>query len=147
MPRTTAPTGFFLAFVIALMLFATTPVAAGDYEDGLAAYHAGDYQKALRLWEPLAKQGYSDTQYNLGVMYSQGKGVPEDDAKAVHWWTKAAKQGDAEAQLHLGLIYYKGQGVPKDDAKAAHWWTKAANQGDARRRSSILVGCTTPGQR
>ena len=37
--------------LIALMLFATTPVAAGDFEDGLAAYKAGDYQKATRLYE------------------------------------------------------------------------------------------------
>ena len=36
-----------IATLIALMLFATTPVAAGDYEDGAAAYKAGDYQKAL----------------------------------------------------------------------------------------------------
>ncbi|MFP6704864.1 MAG: hypothetical protein VCE75_02215 [Alphaproteobacteria bacterium] len=33
--------------LIALMLFATTPVAAGAWEDGAAAYRAGDYQKAI----------------------------------------------------------------------------------------------------
>ena len=36
-----------IATLTALMLFATTPVAAGDYEDGMAAYKAGDYQKAF----------------------------------------------------------------------------------------------------
>ena len=46
-----------IAPLTALMLFVTTPVAAGDWEDGLAAYDAGDYQKALRLWKPLAKWG------------------------------------------------------------------------------------------
>jgi hypothetical protein len=34
-----------IATLIALMLFATTPVAAGAWEDGQAAYRAGDYQK------------------------------------------------------------------------------------------------------
>jgi len=104
--------------LIALMLFATTPVVAGDYEDGMAAYHAGDYQKALRLWKPFAKQGDVDAQYNLGDMYAKGKGVPEDVAKAVHWYTKAAKQGYAEAQYQLGVSYYNGEGVRQDDVRA-----------------------------
>ena len=42
-----------IATLTALMLFAATPVAAGDYEDGLPAYKARDYQKAFRLFEPL----------------------------------------------------------------------------------------------
>ena len=46
-----------VATLTALMLFATTPVVVGDFEDGLAAYRAGDYQKALRLWKPVAEQG------------------------------------------------------------------------------------------
>ena len=51
-----------IATPITLMLFATTPVAAGDFEDGQAAYRAGDYQKAVRLWKPLAEQGDANTQ-------------------------------------------------------------------------------------
>ena len=45
-----------LAALTALMLFAT-PVVAGDYVDAWDAYNAGDYQKAFRLWKPLAEQG------------------------------------------------------------------------------------------
>ena len=45
-----------LAALTALMLFAT-PVVAGDFEDALAAANAGDFQKAFRLWKPLAEQG------------------------------------------------------------------------------------------
>ena len=56
-----------IATLIALMLFATTPVAAGDYEDGAAAYKAGDYQKALRLWKPVAEQANKFAQSILGV--------------------------------------------------------------------------------
>ena len=36
-----------VATLTALMLFATTPVAAGDFADGVVAYNEGDYQKAL----------------------------------------------------------------------------------------------------
>ena len=36
-----------ITILTAHMLFAATPVAAGDYEDGRAAYRAGDHQKAF----------------------------------------------------------------------------------------------------
>ena len=46
----------------------------------------------------LADQGDVDAQNNLGVMYDNGNGVPENDAEAVKWFRKAANQGDATAQ-------------------------------------------------
>ena len=61
-----------ISALTALMLFAT-PVVAGDFEDAAAAYHAGDYQKAFRLWKPLAEKGYARAQHNLGVMYRRGE--------------------------------------------------------------------------
>ena len=33
-----------------------------------------------------AEQGDVDAQFNLGVMYSNGEGVPENDAEAVNRW-------------------------------------------------------------
>jgi len=44
-----------VALVLSLGL--TAPVAAGPFEDGLAAYGRGDYATALRLIRPLADQG------------------------------------------------------------------------------------------
>lgn len=32
-----------------------------------------------------AAQGYAKAQYNLGVMYDNGQGVPQDYAEAVRW--------------------------------------------------------------
>ena len=46
----------------------------------------------------LAEQGIAAAQFNLGVMYDNGEGVPENDAEAVKWYRKAADQGDADAQ-------------------------------------------------
>ena len=45
-----------------------------------------------------AEQGYAKAHYNLGVMYENGEGVPEDDKEAVKWYTKSAEQGLADAQ-------------------------------------------------
>ena len=66
---------------IVFVLWLAAPVAAGPFEDGNAAYERGDYTNALRLLRPLAYQGVARAQYNLGVMYDEGQGVPQDYAR------------------------------------------------------------------
>ena len=55
-----------------------------------------DDAEAVRL---AAEQGDADAQYNLGAMYDNGRGVPEDDAEAVRWFRLAVEQGHAGAQV------------------------------------------------
>jgi len=98
-----------------------------------------------------AEAGDAEAQYNLGLSYYKGEGVPNDATKAVvtdkfggiliepnrdfakacEWWEKAATQGHITAQYKLGMMYRNGEGVPKDAAKAVEWYQKAAAQGDA----------------
>jgi hypothetical protein len=102
--------------------------AAGPLEDGLAAYDRGDFATAMRLWRPLAEQGNVTAQYNLGVMYAKGRGVPQDDAEAVKWYRLAAEQGNVTAQYNLGVMYAKGRGVPQDYVQAYVWFDLAASR-------------------
>ena len=67
----------FLPLFALLMLFGL-PVLSADYQKGLDAANRGDFATALREWTPLAKQGNAIAQYNLGVMYANGLGVPQD---------------------------------------------------------------------
>ena len=113
----------FLA--LAVMAHAV-PANAGPYEDGDAAYNQGDYVAALKFWRPLAEQGDAVAQTNLGVMYAEGKGMPQDHAEAVKWYRKAAEQGFAGAQYNLGNKYQAGKGVPKDYVLAYLWYNLAA---------------------
>jgi hypothetical protein len=46
----------------------------------VAAFGKDDYATALRLLRPLAEQGDADAQYNLGLMFADGRGVPQDYA-------------------------------------------------------------------
>lgn len=120
-------------FALAAIMLAglAAPAWATHLDAGLAAYERGDYATALREWKPLAKQGDADAQYNLGLVYSRGNGVPRDDAEAAKWYRKAAEQGFAAAQFNLGVMYSNGKGVPRDGAEAAKWYRKAAEQGYA----------------
>ena len=45
-----------------------SPIAAQDFNKGLAAAQAGDFATALKEWKPLAEDGDSAAQYNLGFM-------------------------------------------------------------------------------
>ncbi len=116
-----------LALVAVLVVGLTAPAGAG-FEDGMAAMARGDYATALEEWRPLAEQGNADAQYNLGLMYYRGQGVPQGYAEAVKWYRKAAEQGHAFAQFSLGGVYHTGRGLPKDYAEAVKWYRKAAEQ-------------------
>jgi TPR repeat protein len=104
-----------------------------DLSGGLAAVRRGDFATAMREWRPLAEAGNADAQFNLGLMYDKGEGVPEDDAEAVKWYRLAAAQGQAFAQYNLGLMYANGngvpEGVPEDFVQAYAWHNLAAAQG------------------
>jgi TPR repeat protein len=122
-------TAGLVALVVSLRLAA--PVAAGPVEDAKAAYDRGDYATAIRLFRPLADQGYAEAQYNLGAIHFYGQGVLQDYAAAGTWFRKAADQGYAAAQYGLAFMYHEGQGVPKDFTAAVAWYRKAADQGFA----------------
>ena len=70
-----------------------------------------------------------DVQFNLGVMYENGRGVEKDEAEAVKWYRKAAEQESAVAQFYLGVMYANGRGVAKDEEEAVKWYRKAAANG------------------
>jgi len=101
------------------------PVFGGQYEDAVDAYERGDYKTAYRLFKPLAEQGDTQAQNNIGDMYDKGRGVPQDNAEAVKWYRKAAEQGDVIGQNNLGEMYEKGKGVPKDYVLAYMWYNLA----------------------
>ncbi len=117
--------------MLALVVVLVAAPAWADFKAGVEAYQRGDYATALTKFRPLAQQGNAKAQFNLGLMYAKGRGVPQDDAEAVRWYQLAAEQGDAGAQYNLGVMYDLGRGVPQDDAEALRWYRRAAEQGDA----------------
>ena len=70
-------------FAVFLVVACATGAAADSFEDGFSAYDRGDDAQAMKLWRPLAAQGHAWAQHNLGVMYDEGQGVPQDDQEAV----------------------------------------------------------------
>ena len=103
------------------------------------------FRKTVARCRKAAEQGYAPVQYNLGICYELGEGVPQDHEQAAKWYRKAAEWGYAPAQYNLGLCYILGAGVPQDHEQAAKWYRKAAEQGVAGAQYH-LGGCYHNGE-
>ena len=69
-----------------------------------AAGYAPSASRFGAAWPDAARaaaEDYASEQYNLGVMYQTGFGLPKDMAKAREWFQKAADQGDVQAKSVL----------------------------------------------
>jgi predicted aspartyl protease len=113
------------------------PLAQHRTVDDLArAVRSGDVL-ALAQLRALGDKGDVIAQFNLGVIYESGDGVPKDHELAAQWYLKAAEQGDADAEYQMGWMNEAGEGVPKNAALAAQWYRKASEQGSADAEFSL----------
>jgi uncharacterized protein len=94
-------------------------------------YEAGELEEAFAWCMRAAHSKLAWAQYNVGLMYRKGEGVPRSDAEAANWYRLAAEQDFAEAQQKLADLYYFGQGLRQDYSQAAVWYRKAAVNGNA----------------
>ncbi len=67
-----------ILFAVLLVVADATGAAAGPREDAESAYQRDDYALAAQLIRSLAAQGNATAQFNLGVLYANGQGVPQD---------------------------------------------------------------------
>ncbi len=128
----------FILCTIAVLLLSAGGALSSDFQNGRDAYDRDDYATALREWVPLAKQGNSDAQFFLGVMYQKGLGVPKNSVVSMKWYRLAAEQGDADAQYEMGRLYHHGiehRGTTlgykiRRNKLAVKWYRMAAAQGN-----------------
>ena len=84
-----------LLFVLAL---AVIPVGVDAQGTALAPCADISPSSALEDVRTCAEQGDAGAQYNLGLMYARGDGVPEDIVLAYMWWNLAEAQGNESAR-------------------------------------------------
>lgn len=128
-----------LRAAILILVLGPAQAAASDFQNGVDAAAVGDYETALALWQPLAEAGHVDAQFNLGLMYDNGTGVPRDLAAAAAWYRRAAEAGDRTAQSYLGEMYARGEGVEQSFEEAVEWYEKAALRGDSRAQYNLGI--------
>jgi TPR repeat protein len=128
---------FFAISFTSVFIVLGSSFAASMFDEAINAYNNKNYVKAAEIFLHEANLGNVQAQCNIGFMYNNGQGVPQDYKEGMRWYRLAADQGDAQAKNNLGVMYYIGQGVPQDYKEAAKWYRLAADQGNAQAQENL----------
>ena len=99
------------------------------YSKANAAHRNGDYDRAFKIWLPLAADGDPPAQFAIAIYFHKGHGRRPDIDEALTWYYRSAVGGYARAMFNLGIAYWEGWGVGKDHKLAVSWWRMGADKG------------------
>ena len=131
--RTFADAGVVLVILL-IGAASIRPACAEGLTRGIGANYRGDYTQVVRKLAPAAARGNAWAQGQLGFMYENGFGVPQNYVIAADLYRSAAEQGDPFAQSRLGLSYDRGHGVRADLILSYKWLDLAAARASGRER-------------
>jgi TPR repeat protein len=116
-------------------LFAQTCInrsAIGCLNLGLLGGDPQAFAKALDVFQKECTFGHLVSSCtNLGLMYDNASGVPQDYGRAKALFEQACNLSDADACSNLGLLYQEAHGVPQDYAQAIKFFQKSCDLGGA----------------
>jgi TPR repeat protein len=117
-------------FLLLLLSICFNQLAYAEQEHSIGMAKIGylydqrhDYERAFTFYTIAAEHGDLISQYNLGVIYKDGKGVNKDIGEAIFWLEKASNQGLLEAQYLTGLYYLFLQKDTKLYIDGTYWIT------------------------
>jgi TPR repeat protein len=112
------------AFVLPAFLSLTACVTVQNgaelrttFDSGIAAYDAGDYPKAYKIWSGIEDQDLAAMR-NVAMMLRQGTGVTRNPKRAAALFEMASEAGLPTAQADLADMYLKGELGPPNPRAA-----------------------------
>ncbi|WP_169545501.1 tetratricopeptide repeat protein [Sneathiella aquimaris] len=123
-------TGRALLTVFIVLCIWLTPgislVSANDHSLSRAMeyYQSGQFASALKIWKKLASEGEAEAQYNLFLLYEQGRGTDPDPDQARRFLNMAIQKDYAPA------LHYQALDLTAQDkfAEAQGFLIRAAGQ-------------------
>ncbi len=91
MKITTLLTAF--AFLVLITPAGAVPGDQATFNQGVAAYDAGQYEDAYKIFHDLAEKDDLAAMRNVALMLRNGKGVEKDPDRALDWYERAAEAG------------------------------------------------------
>jgi hypothetical protein len=88
-----------------------------SFDTGVAAYDAGDYAKAYKIWSGIADDDIAAMR-NVAMMRRQGLGTAKDPKGAEDMYLRAAEAGLPTAQADLADMLIRGEAGPPDPQRA-----------------------------
>lgn len=122
---------YSIPLVVTVMCLITTACASSEPVVDAANNERTAYEATMEKVRNSAEGGDASAQNTLGLLYYEGKGVPQDYRKAKQWFDKAVEQEHTGAQVNLGTLYLRGEGAPESSQMALYWFSRAARQKDA----------------
>lgn len=132
---------FFPALLFTLLPF---PASADDLGDAMAFSVKADYVHAATAFQRAAENGNAEAQFNLGLLYQEGRGLGQDFNQAAVWFNKAAEQGHTLAQVYLASLLFNGKGVAQDKVEAYKWLTIAKGKRHSKSLDEVASQMTQP---
>jgi uncharacterized protein len=121
------------AFSVAFFCFCVSFASAEDFEGpskptfekGLAAYDAGHYEEAYRIFSSIDDVDVAAMR-NVAFMRRHGQGTNRDPKGAEEMYERAARAGLPTAQADLGEMLMNGEAGKPDPQRAAVWLALAS---------------------
>ena len=101
-----------------------------DLENGTEKRTPENLSQLFNCYKQSAEAGNSLAQYEVGLAYSKGIGVSEDQKEAFQWYKKAVDNGNHNAICNLAYHYNTGSGTALDHDKAYELYYLDAMMGD-----------------
>jgi hypothetical protein len=120
--------------IISSLLFFLAGCVNYSINQGAEAYARGDFDEAVKHWNPYAKAGDPYAQFNIGIIWEQGLGrTPLNSGQAMQWYLLSARQGYTPAMVRLANLQHASG---YNDA-AESWYVLAARWGNSDAYSAI----------
>jgi len=88
-----------------------------SFDSGVAAYDAGDYPRAYKIWSAIDDEDIAAMR-NVAMMRRQGLGTAKDPKGAEDMYLRAAEAGLPTAQADLADMLIRGEAGPPDFKRA-----------------------------
>jgi TPR repeat protein len=100
-----------------------------------------DNDRANKLLQQAAEQGFPLAAYTLGLRYAEGSfGQERDVTRAYDWLARAAESGSVPAMVEVGQALWLARGVsPRNPRRAVEWLQRAAEAGSNNAKFDLGV--------
>jgi TPR repeat protein len=103
------------ALLLPLVLLPFAAQAAPDLGSAIETLRAGRAPEAAQMLLDLARAGESEAQFNLGLLYAQGIGVPQNDREALYWGWRARLAGVPAARALIDKLADKASPALREE--------------------------------
>lgn len=99
----------------------------------------GQFEEALKQYKTMILKGYRRAEYNLAMMYKQGRGLNRDYKLALDKFNNLSNIEYPNAIYQLGIMCQRGEGLSRDLYRAREHFEKAGKLGHLGSQNNLGI--------